>query len=69
MGVVLAVKQRRNYVKLQAESLLGLTGSEELKAAINAWLESFEDRHRTTATPDVLIAAVGKGRIEAVRSQ
>ena len=63
MGVVLAVKQRRNYVKLQAESLLGLTGSEELKAAINAWLESFEDLDRNDSDARVLIAALEKAEL------
>ncbi len=63
MGVVLAVKQRRNYVKLQAESLLGLTGSEELKAAINAWLESFEDLNRNDSDARVLIAALEKAEL------
>ena len=63
MGVVLAVKQRRNYVKLQAESLLGLTGSEELEAAINAWLESFEDLDRNDSDARVLIAALEKAEL------
>ena len=63
MGVVLAVKQRRNYVKLQAESLLGLTGSEELKAAINAWLESFEDLDWNDSDARVLIAALEKAEL------
>ena len=63
MGVVLAVKQRRNYVKLQAKSLLGLTGSEELKAAINAWLESFEDLDRNDSDARVLIAALEKAEL------
>ena len=63
MGVVLAVKQRRNYVKLQAESLLDLTGSEELKAAINAWLESFEDLDRNDSDARVLIAALEKAEL------
>ena len=63
MGVVLAVKQRRNYVRLQAESLLGLTGSEELKAAINAWLESFEDLDRNDSDARVLIAALEKAEL------
>ena len=63
MGVVLAVKQRRNYVKLQAESLLGLTGSEELKAAINAWLESFEDLDRNDSDARVLIAALEEAEL------
>ena len=60
MGMVLAVKQRRNYVKLQAEAPLSLTHSEELKAAICAWLKSFEDLDKNDGDARSLIAALEK---------
>lgn len=63
MGMVLAVKQRRSYVKLQAEALLDLTDSSELKAAISAWLESFEDLDRNDGDARVLTAALEKAAL------
>lgn len=63
MGMVLAVKQRRNYVKLQAASLLGLTESEELKVAIKAWLKSFEDLDQNDRDARALIAALEKAEL------
>ena len=63
MGMVLAIKQRRNSVKIQAESLLGLIESEELKTAINAWLESFEDLDWNDHDARALIAALEKAEL------
>ena len=60
MGMVLAVKQRRNYVKLQAETLLGLTDSEELKGAIQAWLASFDDLDTNDGDARALVSVVEK---------
>ncbi len=60
MGMVLAVKQRRNYVKLQAEALLAQTDSDELKTAINAWLASFDDLDTNDADARALVAVLEK---------
>ena len=43
LGVVLATKQRRAYVKQVAQQLLPLVPGTELETAIHAWLSSFDD--------------------------
>ena len=60
LGMVLAVKQRRNRAKMQVEALLPLVGS-EVKAAINAWLESFDDLDANDADTRALVAVLENG--------
>ena len=60
MGVALAVKQRRNYVKLQAEALLKLTDSAEVKTAIETWLSSFENLDKNDGDARALVTVLEK---------
>ncbi|SFP30103.1 pyruvate-ferredoxin/flavodoxin oxidoreductase [Oscillibacter sp. PC13] len=63
LGMVLAVKQRRNGVKMQAEALLPLVAGTELEGAINAWLETFEDLDKNDADARALVAALEKAEL------
>ena len=55
LGMLLSVKQQRNAVKAQVESLCaGASG--ELKAACEAWLAAFDDFDGSRKTADALCA-------------
>ena len=58
LGVVLATKQRRAYVKQVAQQLLPLVPGTELETAINAWLSSFDDLDANDADARKLTAAL-----------
>ena len=58
LGVVLATKQRRAYVKQAAQQLLPLVPGTELETAINAWLSSFDDLDANDADARKLTAAL-----------
>ena len=60
LGMVLAVKQRRNQVKLQAEVLLSMVPGTEVETAINAWLASFDDLDANDADARALVSALEK---------
>jgi pyruvate-ferredoxin/flavodoxin oxidoreductase len=56
--MALAVKQRREGAKLQAEELLGLAAGTKLAAAIQAWLDTFEDLEANDKPTRTLVAAL-----------
>ena len=58
LGVVLATKQRRAYVKQVAQQLLPLVPGTELEGAIHAWLASFDDLDANDADARKLTAAL-----------
>ena len=58
LGVVLATKQRRAYVKQVAQQLLPLVPGTELETAIHAWLSSFDDLDANDADARKLTAAL-----------
>ena len=58
LGVVLATKQRRAYVKQVAQQLLPLVPGTELEGAIHAWLSSFDDLDANDADARKLTAAL-----------
>ena len=55
LGMLLSVKQQRNAVKAQVESLCA-NASGELKAACEAWLAAFDDFDGSRETADALCA-------------
>ena len=61
--MVLAVKQRREYVRLQAEALLPMVSGTEVEAAVNAWLSSFDDLDANDADARALVAALKKANL------
>ena len=63
LGMVLAVKQRREYVRLQAEALLPMVSGTEVEAAVNAWLSSFDDLDANDADARALVAALKKANL------
>ena len=63
LGMVLAVKQRREYVRLQAETLLPMVSGTEVEAAVNAWLSSFDDLDANDAGARALVAALEKAKL------
>lgn len=63
LGMVLAVKQRREYVRLQAEALLPMVSGTEVEAAVNAWLSSFDDLDANDADARALVAALEKAKL------
>ena len=72
LGMVLSVRQQRLRLRQEVLELLEGTGDETLRAALSAWLEGFEDKERTLALSDAVIAALNASsetgeRIEAVR--
>lgn len=56
LGMCLAVKQRRNNVKLKVEELKPLVAGSSLEAAINAWFESFDNLDTNDADTRKLVA-------------
>ncbi|MGI6204109.1 MAG: pyruvate:ferredoxin (flavodoxin) oxidoreductase [Anaerovoracaceae bacterium] len=60
LGMVLAVKQRRNCIKMQAENLLGLVGGSGLASAIQTWLDSFDDLDKNDEDSKALVKALEK---------
>jgi len=58
LGMTLAIKQRRNNVKLRATELLPLVQGTELESAINAWLETFDDLDANDQATRQLVAAL-----------
>ena len=72
LGMVLSVRQQRLRLKSEVQALLEETRDESLKAALAGWLTGFEDKDRTIALSDAVIAALNSTaetgeRIEAVR--
>lgn len=63
LGMVLAVKQRREYVRLQAETLLPMVSGTEVETAVNAWLSSFDDLDANDADARALVAALEKAKL------
>ena len=63
LGMVLAVKQRREYVRLQAEALLPMVSGTEVEAAVNAWLSSLDDLDANDADARALVAALKKANL------
>ena len=63
LGMVLAVTQRREYVRLQAEALLPMVSGTEVEAAVNAWLSSFDDLDANDADARALVAALKKANL------
>ncbi len=63
LGMVLAVKQRREYVRLQAETLLPMVSGTEEETAVNAWLSSFDDLDANDAGARALVAALEKAKL------
>ncbi len=63
LGMVLAVKQRREYVRLQAETLLPMVSGTEVETAVNAWLSSFDDLDANDAGARALVAALKKAKL------
>ncbi len=63
LGMVLAVKQRREYVRLQAEALLPMVSGTEVETAVNAWLSSFDDLDANDAGARALVAALEKAKL------
>jgi len=55
LGVCLAVKQRRENVKLRVLSLKALVSGTALATAIDAWLETFHDFHKSEAATAALV--------------
>lgn len=56
--MVLAVKQRRNNVKLLVEALLPMVSGTEVATAINAWMASFDDLDANDADTRALVTAL-----------
>ncbi|MCI8910425.1 MAG: pyruvate:ferredoxin (flavodoxin) oxidoreductase [Oscillibacter sp.] len=58
LGMVLSVRQQRLRLRQEVRSLLETTGDPALKDALSAWLEGFEDKERTVALSDAVMAAL-----------
>ncbi len=58
LGLALAVKQRRNRARQQAEALLSLVPASDLKTSICAWLDSFDDLDQNSLDARRLVAAL-----------
>ena len=63
LGLCLAVKQRRNQVRLQVESLLPMVSGTEVETAVNAWLNSFDDLDTNDKDARALAAALEKAAL------
>src|SRR5699024_1651351 len=63
LGMVLAVKQRRGGVKMQAQALLPLVAGSQLEGAINAWLATFDDLDKNDADARALVTALEKAEL------
>ncbi|WP_312940256.1 pyruvate:ferredoxin (flavodoxin) oxidoreductase [Oscillibacter sp.] len=58
LGMVLAAKQRRAYVRQKVEALIPLVSGSELEAACKTWLASFEDLDTNDADARALVLAL-----------
>ncbi len=63
LGMCLAVKQRRNNVKLRVEELRPMVDGTEIAAAIDAWLASFDNLETNDADSRALVAALEKAEL------
>ena len=63
LGMVLAVKQRRGQVKLQAEVLVSMVPGTELEGAVNAWLASFDDLDANFDDAKALVKALEQAEL------
>ena len=63
LGMCLAVKQRRNNVKLRVEELRPMVDGTEVAAAIDAWLASFDNLETNDADSRALVAALEKAEL------
>nr|WP_298032606.1 pyruvate:ferredoxin (flavodoxin) oxidoreductase [uncultured Dysosmobacter sp.] len=58
LGMVLSVRQQRLRLAQEVRELADETKDEALKAALQAWLDGFEDKERTIALSDAVIEAL-----------
>ncbi len=58
LGMALAVKQRRNGVKMHAQKLLPLVAGTTLETAIRRWLETFDNLDENDGAARTLVAAL-----------
>lgn len=58
LGMLLGVKAERGRIKTLGEQLLAETSDANLKAALTAWLENFDDGEKTRDRADALAAAL-----------
>ena len=63
LGMCLAVKQRRNNVKLRVEELRPMVDGTEIAAAIDAWLASVDNLETNDADSRALVAALEKAEL------
>lgn len=63
MGMVLAVEQQRERVKMQLKELLAVCNDEAFQAAAKVWLDHYDDGHRSKEDTKALIAALEKAQV------
>lgn len=63
LGMCLAVKQRRNNVKLKVNALKPLVAGSALEVAINAWFESYDNLDTNDADTRVFVAELEKATL------
>ncbi|MBQ9814200.1 MAG: pyruvate:ferredoxin (flavodoxin) oxidoreductase [Lachnospiraceae bacterium] len=58
LGMVLGVRQQRLHLAEDVRQFLEITKDENLKAALEAWLEGFDDKEHTVELSDAVLAAL-----------
>ena len=58
LGMVLSIRQQRLRLAREVQELLAETHDEELRTALQAWLDGFEDKERTIELSDAVIEAL-----------
>ncbi|KXL54203.1 pyruvate-flavodoxin oxidoreductase [Anaerotignum neopropionicum] len=69
MGMVLAVEQQRERVKMQLNDLLPLCDDEALLAAAKTWLDHYDDGHRSKEDTRALLTALENAKVPSEGSE
>ena len=60
LGMYMSTTNLRNQMKMHAEAALATMADADLKAALEAWLEAFDDDDKTTAVSEAVKEALAK---------
>ena len=60
LGMYMSTTNLRNQMKMHAEAALATMADADLKAALEAWLEAFDDDEKTTAVSEAVKEALAK---------